>query len=233
MQRKANNKNNPSRQRRLAKRQDQSALMRYINPFKHQVRKRINTAYSVYAVGNTTIGSAYSFSGVTTQTTATLSKDIYSDLVSNAEFSDLQADFGLFRIMSVEFRIVPTAYTLSTIYDLPPLFAAMQFNYQGSLNSTNIAKSDQALEIKVNSQGSESIVAKYDLKQAVFNSSGYPICGELIWQQLSSATPGSNLINLQLGYLMAPTFTSSSSQAFRVASIDVYFNIDVAMPLDY
>ena len=153
-------------------------------------------------------------------------------MLASQEFTDLQDDYACYRVEGFYTTYSSTIGPgLTSVQALTPSFLALNYGHSSSVNVNNIARSDAAVELKMNSvSGSRQTIA-YDLPPLIIGANGYAVYGLNTW--FSTATPlaAGNLI-MMLGYLQVPTFASTgSTQYIPVGVLDFHLKVRFAQPV--
>jgi hypothetical protein len=203
-------------------------MQRHI-PFNYgECLRDINLQTQIFARYETNgTGATYSFSSSAAQ----LGIDIITQLIASSEFTDLQDQFAIYKIEGVRATLSSSMSPGVTAFQaLPPAFFAMNYGHSGSVSVTNIAKSDTALEFKLNALGSQKQSLSVGLPPMLFGANGYPILGTSVW--FSTFAPvAAGTLALLMGWLQVPTFASTASnQNIPVAVVDIHVKIRFAQP---
>jgi hypothetical protein len=157
--------------------------------------------------------------------------DIITQLIASSEFTDLQDQFSIYKIEGVYATLSSSMSPGVTAFQaLPPAFLTMNYGHSGSVSVTNVAKSDTALEFKLNALGSQKQTLSIGLPPMLFGANAYPIMGTNVWFSTFTPVAAGSLL-LLLGWLQVPTFASTASnQNVPVAVVDIHVKIRFAQP---
>lgn len=189
----------------------------------------INFQVQIYAYYSIALGGAgYSFTATTVNNTT----DVMAAAISSQEFTDLQDDFACYRVEGFHATYSSTIGPgLTSVQALTPAFLATNYGVAGSVQVSNIARSDAAIELKMNNVGSGKQSLAYDLPPLIIGSNGLPVYGLGTYFASNAPQSGGNLI-LMLGYLQAPTFASTATTQFvPVGVLDVHLKFRFAQPV--
>jgi len=202
---------------------------RYI-PFTYgSVVRDINIQIQVYAYYSIALGGAgYSFTSPAINNTT----DVLASFISCQEFVDMQDDFACYRIEGFHASYSSTIGPgLTSVQALTPAFIATNYGVTGSVNVSNIARSDAAIELKMNNVGGGKQSLSYELPPLIIGTNGVPVYGLNTWFATNAPQIAGSLI-LMLGYLQAPTFASTASTQFiPVGVLDVHLKTRFAQPI--
>ena len=199
-------------------------------PFTYgSVVRDINLQIPIYAYYSVALGgSGYSF----TATTVNITTDVLASFISSQEFVDLQDDFACYRIEGFYATYSSTIGPgLTSVQALTPAFIACNYGVTGSVNASNIARSDAAIELKMNNVGQGKQSLSYELPPLVIGTNGIPVFGLSTWFATNAPQIAGSLI-LMLGFLQSPTFASTASTQFiPVGVLDVHLKTRFAQPI--
>jgi hypothetical protein len=192
------------------------------------VNRDINYQLQLYAVYTVGTGSTYSLSGVSQVNLY----DILGNAFASQEFIDLQDQYAIYKISNVFFTYTSTISPgMTSIQSLTPAFLAPNYGYNSSVNASNIARSDAALELKMNNVGQGAQTLSLALPPCVFGANGYAIAGLNSWFSTVMPIAAGNL-SIMLGYLNTPTFASTAStQYIPVGVLDFHIKFTFAQPV--
>jgi hypothetical protein len=159
-------------------------------------------------------------------------QDVLGPVFSSAEFTALQDEFACYKIDGYHVTFSSTIGPgMTAVQALTPAFLATNYGHNSSVSVSNIARSDAAVEVKVNSLGSQKQTISYTLPPFLIGANGYAIMGSMLWFSTVQPLAAGNL-NLMLGYLQAPTFTSTASnQSIPVGVLDFHVKVCFAQPI--
>ena len=181
--------------------------------------------YAVYTAG---VGASYSLSGVSSSN----AYDVLGAMLASQEWTDLQDDFACYRVEGFYSTYSSTIGPgLTSVQALTPAFLALNYGHSSSVSVANIARSDSAVELKMNVVGAGKQTISYELPPLIIGANGYAVYGLDTW--FSTATPlaAGNLI-MMLGYLQVPTFASTASTQFiPVGVLDFHLKVRFAQPV--
>lgn len=188
----------------------------------------INLQFQVYAVFNQPAGiTLYSFSQSLSQVTPTLRQDLGSALLATTEFQRYAADFTLFRWKDIRIMLSNNIMGVSTLTSTPPIFYRVAPYVSGTVTADGVGRSDNAIEYKITNFGS-LFESRHPFPSLLVGSSGNIIGGKDTYLPCNlSLTTG---MELQIGNITNPDFTSASSVAVKIISIDVVCKVDFASP---
>jgi hypothetical protein len=173
-------------------------------------------------------GATYSLSGVAQSNTY----DVLGAMIASHEFTDLQDDFACYRIEGFYSTYSSTIGPgLTSVQAFTPAFLALNYGHNASVSAANIARSDAAVELKMNNVGSGKQTISYELPPLVIGANGYPVYGLSTWFSTVAPLAAGNLI-MMLGYLQVPTFASTAStQYIPVGVLDFHLKVRFAQPI--
>ena len=189
------------------------------------LRKRINLQYPVYANYNTSgANSFYSFTASVSG--AVLYKDIYNDAINSSEYTQFISQYNFVKVNAIEISCAPTFTNSSSLTDLPPVFFNLLAGVaSGPSNYYAVARADNSMEVKMNSQGDRPTVRQYRFPTILTGLGGYPLGGTQNWIP-TNALSASAYMYAVLGYLQPPAFSVAANTAIRVGVIDVFVVVD-------
>jgi hypothetical protein len=158
-------------------------------------------------------------------------QDVLGSVFSSTEFTALQDEFACYRIAGYYVTFSSTVGPgMTAVQALTPAFLATNYGHNSSVSASNIARSDAAVELKINSLGSQKQTISYTLPPFLIGANGYAIMGSMLWFSTVQPLAAGNLY-LMLGYLQAPTFTSVvSNQSIPVGVLDFHVKLCFAQP---
>jgi hypothetical protein len=158
--------------------------------------------------------------------------DVLSNVFSSTEFITLQDEFACYKVDGYYVTFSSTVGPgMTAVQALTPAFIATNYGHNSSVSASNIARSDAAVEIKVNSLGSQKQTISYGMPPMLIGANGYPIMGSSIWFSTVMPISAGNL-TFMLGYLQTPTFTSTASNQYvPVGVLDFHVKIRFAQPI--
>lgn len=211
----------------------QLSLTRGVVPFVRQgVNRKVNINYSVYAFYNNLAGTQfYTFNSSNVQSLATIYTNTYADLLVNTEFTTLIGQYNVYRIKGVAIKASTSFLSSVNLLDAPPVFLDMGiFASTSTLTSLAAARSDNAMEVKINNLGDETQVLYYSMPPLVSGVSGTPMMGSSVWIG-TTAGSSSGSFYLTLGSLASPSFsTLAINYIQRVLNVEVIYDVDFAAP---
>lgn len=189
------------------------------------LRKRVNLQYPVYANYNSSSATAfYSFTASTSG--AVLYRDLYNDVLSSPEYTNYISQYNYVKINGIELSSVPSFTNSTSITDLPPIFFNLLAGVaSGPSNYYAVARADNSMEVKMNSQGDRPTVRNFRFPSILTGLGGYPLGGTQMWIP-SNGLAAAAYQYLVLGYLTPPAFTVAANTAIRVGVVDVFVVID-------
>jgi len=208
---------------------DTMVSRRYIPFSRGSTLRDINYQLVVYSAYNTTSGASYTLSNANP---SLWTYDVLAAVFASQEFIDLQDQFACYCIEGFHYTYSSSLGPgLTSVQALPPMFLATNYGNTGSVNVTNVARSDASVELKMNSVSAGKQIIQYELPPVLFGYHPAIIAGSSVW--FSTASPiASGTLNLMIGYLQVPTFLSTASNQFiPVGVIDVHVKVKFAQPI--
>jgi len=194
------------------------------------MNRQINVQLGVYATNYAAINTAYYSLSSSVSVNPALEIDIYTLMQASQEFTSYVNQYGIYRFKAISLRVVPTTSTNVSLVDIPPIFLDLTIGQTNITDPTSIASSDHATEVKLNSLGDRMTATNYLLPSILIGKNGYPCGGSQAWLSTKSASP-IGAISMGLGYYFTPSFSTASTVTYRMACVDVIFDVDFAMPV--
>lgn len=194
------------------------------------MNRQINLQLGVYATNYAAINTVYYSLSSSVSVNPALELDIYALMLASQEFTSYVNQYGIYRFKAITLRATPSTTTNVSMVDMPPVFIDLTIGQTNITDPSSIASSDQATEVKLNSLGDRMTSTLYSLPPVLVGKNGYPCGGSQAWLSTKSASSIGS-INMGLGYYFTPSFSTVSTVTYRVACVDVIFDVDFAMPV--
>jgi len=194
------------------------------------MNRQINLQLGVYATNYAAINTVYYSLSSSVSVNPALELDIYTLMLNSIEFTNYVNQYNIYRFKNIMLRVTPTTTTNISVVDMPPIFVDLLCGQTNITDPSSIAKSDQANEVKLNSLGDRTTSTNYSLPPVLVGKNGYPCGGSQAWLSTKSSSPIGG-IYMGLGYFFTPSFSTVSTVTYRVACVDVVFDVDFAMPV--
>lgn len=181
--------------------------------------------YAVYTVGS---GASYSISNSALVT----SYDVLGSVFADQEFTLLADQYTAYNISSYSVSYSSSVVPGTTaVVSLPPFFGATNYGYTGSFDPLSLAKSDAAIEFKVNNAGFGKQTITYGLPPVMVGANGYAMFGSYLY--LSTVSPiASGNLTFQIGWLQTPQFASTATtQYVPVGVLDFLVKVYFVQPV--
>lgn len=198
------------------------------------------TVYRDIIVNNTIYGNFHSISSTrsysylsTPSVTPTIVSNIFQEMISDAEYIKMKLDYGYMRVSGLHIRVTPVAMNTSELADLPNVYLlpSLRGSISG-LTETDIAKSDNAIPLKLNNFSSESYITTVLLPTIMQGSAGYNF-GTAFWFDTASTIISNVQFQLFLGSIFPPAFipsTPAANVSRRLAMVESIFTIQFGGP---